>query len=210
MKKIKVLNLYAGIGGNRKLWENVDVTAVEMNAEIAKIYQDFFPDDKVIVGDAHEYLLKHYKEFDFIWSSPPCQTNSRLNKFTRHQLDRYPDLTLYQQYIFLTHHYNCKFVIENVIPYYHPLIEPQISDRHCFWSNFHITNLKIDKPKRFMRLKKEQLMSFLGINLKENIYLDGNHDECQILRNCVHPKLGLHIFNAAFKTKQTLLGDVHK
>lgn len=26
---IKVLNLYAGIGGNRKLWEGVEVTAVE-------------------------------------------------------------------------------------------------------------------------------------------------------------------------------------
>jgi len=71
---MKVLNLYAGIGGNRKLWEDVDVTAVELNPDIAKIYQDFFPNDKVIVADAHKYLLKHYKEFDFIWSSPPCQT----------------------------------------------------------------------------------------------------------------------------------------
>ena len=72
--KLKVLNLYAGIGGNRKLWTNVDVTAIEINSEIAKIYQDFFPDDKVIIGDAHKYLLEHYKEFDFIWSSPPCPT----------------------------------------------------------------------------------------------------------------------------------------
>ena len=54
MSKIKVLNLYAGIGGNRKLWENVDVTAVEWKPEIAVIYQDFFPDDKVIITDAHK------------------------------------------------------------------------------------------------------------------------------------------------------------
>ena len=40
---MKVLNLYAGIGGNRKLWQDVDVTAVELNPQIAKIYQDFFP-----------------------------------------------------------------------------------------------------------------------------------------------------------------------
>jgi hypothetical protein len=39
--KIKILNLYAGLGGNRKLWKNVEVTAVENNPEIAKIYQDF-------------------------------------------------------------------------------------------------------------------------------------------------------------------------
>ena len=59
--KIKVLNLYAGIGGNRKLWENVDVMAIEINPKIAEIYQDFFPDDKVIIADAHQYLLEHFE-----------------------------------------------------------------------------------------------------------------------------------------------------
>ena len=57
-----MLNLYSGIGGNRKLWDNVEVTAVEINSQIAKIYQDFFPKDKVVVGDAHKYLIEHYKE----------------------------------------------------------------------------------------------------------------------------------------------------
>ena len=33
---MKILNLYAGIGGNRKLWKDVQVTAVELNSEIAK------------------------------------------------------------------------------------------------------------------------------------------------------------------------------
>jgi len=51
---VRVLNLYAGIGGNRKYWENVEVTAVEYNEEIAMIYKDHFPNDNVIVGDAHE------------------------------------------------------------------------------------------------------------------------------------------------------------
>ncbi len=77
---MRVLNLYAGIGGNRKLWEDVEVTAVEINEKIAAIYQDFFPDDKVVVGDAHAYLLEHFGEFDFIWSSPPCPTHSQLGK----------------------------------------------------------------------------------------------------------------------------------
>ena len=70
---IKVLNLYAGIGGNRKLWEDVEVTAVEIEPSIARAYQHFFPNDKIIIGDAHQYLLKHYSEFEFIWASPPAE-----------------------------------------------------------------------------------------------------------------------------------------
>ena len=87
-KMIKVLNLYAGIGGNRKLWKDVDVTAVEINPEIAKIYQDFFPMDNVIITDAHKYLLEHYKEFDFIWSSPPCPTHSRFNFLNNERIEQ--------------------------------------------------------------------------------------------------------------------------
>ena len=53
--EMKILNLYCGIGGNRKNWGNEhEITAVENNPKIAKIYQDFFPEDKVIVADAHQ------------------------------------------------------------------------------------------------------------------------------------------------------------
>ena len=68
---IKVLNLYAGLGGNRQLWSGVDVTAVEMDEKIANVYSRNNPDDTVIIGDAHKYLLENYQDFDFIWSSPP-------------------------------------------------------------------------------------------------------------------------------------------
>ena len=74
---MKVLNLYAGIGGNRKLWQDVEVTAVELNPKIAEIYQDLFPDDTVVVGDAHQYLLDHFKEFDFIRCQKGCSKSYR-------------------------------------------------------------------------------------------------------------------------------------
>ena len=53
---------------NLKKWTgNIEVTAVEIDPKIAKVYQDQNPNDTVIIGDAHEYLLKHFSEFDFIW-----------------------------------------------------------------------------------------------------------------------------------------------
>ena len=67
MKK-KILNLYAGIGGNRKLWGNeYEITAVELDNETANVYKDYFPNDNVIVTDAHEYLLNNYDKYDFIY-----------------------------------------------------------------------------------------------------------------------------------------------
>ena len=44
---MKILNLYAGIGGNRKLWgNNHEIVAVENDINIAKIYKDFYPNDE--------------------------------------------------------------------------------------------------------------------------------------------------------------------
>ncbi|MDF1498839.1 MAG: DNA cytosine methyltransferase, partial [Patescibacteria group bacterium] len=127
---MKILNLYSGIGGNRKLWtpkgDDHTITAVEYKPEIAKIYQDFFPNDKVIVADAHQYLLDHYNEFDFIWSSPPCPTHSDIRRCgvkAGQYKALYPAMELYQEIILLRHFSNGKWVVENVKPYYKPLIE---------------------------------------------------------------------------------------
>jgi len=127
--KIKVLNLYAGIGGNRWLWENVEVTAVEINPEIAEVYRKNFSKDEVIVGDAHQFLIDNFKDFDFICTSPPCPTHSRMR--LNHKKKVYPDMKLYQEIIFLKHHFKGKWLVENVIPYYEPLIAPtQTLQRH--------------------------------------------------------------------------------
>lgn len=207
MKKIKVLNLYAGLGGNRKLWDNVEVTAVELEENIASVYLKFFPEDRLIIGDAHEYLLKHYSEFDFIWSSPPCQKNSRMAKGTRHPTKYYPDLSLYQEFIFLSHFYKGKFIIENVVPYYEPLIPPTKKiGRHLFWANFDLPNLDFKTPKNFIKADSPQeiefLKNWLGLNYEGNLYYKKNHSPGQILRNCVHPEIGIQIFNSAFNKKE--------
>jgi len=195
---MKVLNLYAGLGGNRKHWYDCEVTAVERNKEIADVYQRLHPEDTVIVGDAHEYLRRNFREFDFIWSSPPCQTHSRMNKATRHKSRRFPDMSLYEEILFLTHFYKGSWVVENVDPYYEPLIKAKKIGRHLFWSSFSFEADDVKRPKNFINMAnvagKKALMDWLGIHYEGNIYYAGNHCPAQILRNCVHPDLGLQIF----------------
>ncbi len=198
---MRVLNLYAGVGGNRKLWDGCDVTAVENDERIATVYQRLYPNDTVIVGDAHQYLLDHADEYDFIWTSPPCQTHSRMMKATRHKTKRYSDMSLYQEILFLQHFYKGQWVVENVNPYYDALIKPtQIVGRHYFWSNldllWEIQDVK--RPANFINTAnlagKQALMDWLGIQFPEVIYYGSNHCPCQILRNCVHPLVGKQIF----------------
>jgi len=214
LNKIRVLNLYAGIGGNRKLWENVEVTAIENNPEIAKIYQDFFPNDKVIVTDAHQYLLERFKEFDFIWSSPPCPSHSRFrflwksdgkningNKISGSSF-LYPDMKLYEEIIFLKTFCNTKFCIENVISYYKPLVPCIESGNHYYWTNFYFKPLKNDA--RFIRSQHlEEIEKMMGFDLSK--YNLPTRLRKKLLNNCVLPEYGLHVFNCAFKQQQTRL-----
>lgn len=196
---MKVLNLYSGIGGNRKLWTDVEVTAVEYNPKIADIYKDFFPNDTVIIGDAHQYLLEHYKEFDFVWSSPPCPTHSRISKMfvdapaERARPAKYPDMKLYQEIIFLTHFFKGKFCVENVIGYYEPLIKPVELGRHYFWSNFKMPNKGKAVADNVLRGSVNEMEEIKGFSLagRKGIRKD------QTIRNSVNPIIGLEILNAA-------------
>ena len=199
MKILKILNLYAGIGGNRKYWRNRQITAIENNSQIADVYKDLFPQDRIIIGDAHEYLLKHYMDFDFIWSSPPCQSHSsfRQNIGVRYRGTKavYPDMRLYQEILFLKYNFKGLWVIENVKPYYTPLIEPsQILQRHYLWSNFNI------KQKEFKKdvIRRAQIPD---LQKKHRFNLDGYNipNKRQILRNCIAPEIGEYILKYACK-----------
>lgn len=205
MNKIKVLNLYAGIGGNRKLWRGVEVTAVENNKKVAQVYKDYFPEDKVIIADAHKYLLEHFKEFNFIWSSPPCKSHSRMRKnvaVPRGQVKPcYVDMRLWQEILFLEYYFKGLWVVENVEVYYNALIKPKKIQRHYFWSNFFIPDIKLDSDN-IERGKIKEWEARFGFNLDN--YGFGKRKDV-ILKNCVHPKLSLHIFNSAYKVKQKRL-----
>lgn len=199
---MKVLNLYAGLGGNRKFWRDCEVTAVESDPKIAATYSDLYPNDTVVVGDAHQFLLDNHQEFDFIWASPPCQSHSRMIRSGRNRKPRYPDFQLYQEVVFLQHNFEGCWVVENVKPYYEPLVKPtgQVG-RHLFWANFEFDVEDVPRPSNFINLAtvagSEALKEWLGIHYEGNIYYDGNNCPAQVLRNCVHPNVGLGIYQAA-------------
>ena len=191
---MKILNLYAGIGGNRKLWgDEHEITAVEIEPNIAKIYQDLYPNDTVIVGDAHEFLRQHFREYDFIWASPPCPTHSVL-QMTRYHDEKlkYPDMTLYQEIIGLQTFFKGKWVIENVKPYYRPLIQPSFSiGRHYFWSSDFIMTAQFPSEYSQVESDVKGMQILYGFDLSK---YRKTVDARKVLRNCVKPEIGKYIF----------------
>ena len=202
---MKILNLYACLGGNRYKWDEVtdiEVTAVELDPELARLYQERFPNDKVIVEDAHQYLLDHYKEFDFIWSSPPCPTHSVTNHFLNAQgVVRYPDMNLYQEIIFLDTFFKGKYCIENVKPYYEPLVAAKKRDRHLYWTNFNLPNILSDRQappitanKARRKTQHFDLCKFHDIDLSN---YKGSQDLGKVARNLVDYEAGKTILETA-------------
>jgi DNA (cytosine-5)-methyltransferase 1 len=214
---MKVLNLYACLGGNRLLWDNCEVTAVELDPELARLYQERFPKDTVIVTDAHQYLLDHYREFDFIWSSPPCPSHSRARYWNSSNYDNntdavYPDIKLYEEILFLEHYFKGKYVVENVIPYYEPLIPAKKRGRHLFWTNFPIPNVISERKLKIVEkgVEMKRLVSFHNYDFTK---YKGEQFVYKIARNLVDYEAGKTIFDTARgiinkkDTKQTSIFD---
>ena len=216
-EQLKILNLYAGIGGNRRLWDNMNVTAVENDPDIAAVYRDHFPDDTVIEGDAHEYLINHLSEFDFIWSSPPCPTHGQMEGVNHAQHGaRYPDMDLYQEIIILKNraeYYGFNYCVENVVSYYDPLIEPQKQDRHYYWSDVNIpavetptlrkknSEIRDESPDIGSGFSYKRHEKVLGFDLSS--YDISQSKKEKMLKNCVQPEEGKAILESVINKRKS-------
>jgi len=202
---MKILNLYACLGGNRYKWNEVakeagieiEVTAIEWDEELAKLYQERFPNDTVIVADANKYLLDHYQEYDFIWSSPPCPTHSRA-RFARRNttVPAYPDMKLYQEIIFLDKWFKGKYIVENVIPYYQPLISAQKKGRHLYWTNFNLPN-NLNERKASIMEGKNEVENWSEFHQYDFTKYKGKQRTDKIARNLVDYEAGRTILETA-------------
>jgi DNA (cytosine-5)-methyltransferase 1 len=202
---MKILNLYACLGGNRYKWDEVakekgieiEVTAVELDEELAKLYSKRFPNDKVIVTDAHQFLLERHQEFDFIWSSPPCPSHSKA-RFARKQTTKaiYPDMKLYEEVLFLQHCFNGKYVVENVIPYYEPLIPAKKRGRHLYWTNFNLPT-ELNERKSSIMEGKDEVSKWCEFHDYDFRQYKGKQRTDKIARNLVDYEAGRTIFETA-------------
>ena len=205
MSKYKILNLYACLGGNRYKWDEVadiEVTAVELDPELAKMYQERFPNDTVIVADAHQYLLDNYKEFDFIWTSPPCPTHSRARYWNSSNYDTttkavYPSMMLYEEILFLEHYFKGKYVVENVIPYYEPLVPAKKRGRHLYWTNFNLPSDLRDRRFKISQTKNE-LQGLCKFHEYDFTKYEGKQSKLKIGRNLVDYEAGKTILETVF------------
>lgn len=202
---MKVLNLYACLGGNRYKWDEVDpeleVTAVELDPYLAELYQERFPNDTVIVGEAHQYLLDNYQDFDFIWTSPPCPTHSRARYWgfgANGKKPVYPDMKLYEEVIFLEHHCKTKYVVENVIPYYEPMFNPKKRDRHLYWANFNLPNILSNRHFNGMAQAKNEVDKLCEFHDYDFRRYKGTQPINKIARNLVDYEAGKTIFEIAY------------
>lgn len=212
---MKILNLYACLGGNRYKWgDEHEITAVELDPELARMYQERFPNDTVIIADAHQYLLDHYKEFDFIWTSPPCPSHSRMRRTNTGEGERmskatFPDMKLYEEIIFLDNFFDGKYCVENVIPYYEPLIPAKKRGRHLYWTNFNLpSDLGDRRADNFIHSTAKDLYEFHQIDLTS---YKGTQRKDKIARNLVDYEAGKTILDTAMgvmtslQTKQSSL-----
>ena len=175
------------------------MTAVELDPELARMYQERFPNDTVIVADAHQYLLDHYEEFEdgFIWTSPPCPSHSKA-RFARRNTTQpiYPDMKLYQEILFLQHNFKGKYVVENVIPYYEPLIPAKKRGRHLYWTNFNLPNKLSNRKCNFMEGKNE-VQNWCEFHDYDFTKYKGTQRKDKIARNLVDYEAGKKILETA-------------
>lgn len=205
---MKILNLYCGLGGNRRGWPPGDyVTAVDIDPGVLGEYEKAFPQDQCVLDDAHEFLRLNFREYDAIWSSPPCQSHSRMSRvnYGRHAFTAYPDFRLYEEVVFLQANCEAPWIVENVVPFYRMPIRGEIRGRHVFWSNKYVPQFTVKGLDPTVCTRRE-LAKELGFDYEGNIY-QGSNDPLKVMRNCVHPEIGRIIYEEVFVDSSVDLAD---
>ena len=210
---MRVLDLYAGLGGSDKGIRSVlekkgidyEYVAIEIDPKVAEAHRKNNPGSRVIVADALSWLPE-VKNFDFVWASPPCKTHSKWNMVWASRREKHPkpDPTLW----FLIREFRSlgiNFVVENVDPYYKDPCKPTIKiGRHQFWTSFPIKKFDfISREKPFPEMTIRDWLQYHQLETVEG----KAQDKRQALRNCTHYSIAAGIFEQFLEPK--ILGLEH-
>ena len=101
------------------------------------------------------------------------------------------------------HQRDKKWVVENAIPYYQPLIKPSVELlRHLFWSNFNIPYCEFEDKTVIKYVKGNN--GLYGVSLS-NYAIENKR---QILRNMVNPELWKYILDRAIEKEIPIQGSL--
>ena len=105
---MKAVDLFCGAGGAAQGLKNAGFSKI-VGIDIE--YQPEYPFE-FIHSDVFNVELDFFKDFDFVWSSPPCQAYTFATEKSRNLGKVYPDLVKLTRQLLLK--INKPFVIENV------------------------------------------------------------------------------------------------
>lgn len=124
---------------------------------------------------------------------------------------KYPDMKLYEEIILLDNFFEGKYVVENVISYYNPLIPPKKRNRHYYWTNFNLPNDLNERKAPSMTRTKDELNEWIKFYDYDFNKYKGSKDKRTIARNLIDYEAGKTILDTAVgimkikETKQTKL-----
>lgn len=121
-------------------------------------------------------------------------THCYLGRIDReNQKGKLPDLRLYSLIYFLKAHFKGLWIVENVKPYYSPLIKPNITlGRHVFWCNFSINKKEFREKEHFNALKDVARVKNLNLEfIRQTGFKGALH---YLVQNAVNPKISSWIF----------------
>jgi DNA (cytosine-5)-methyltransferase 1 len=117
-------------------------------------------------------------------------------------------MKLYEEIIFLQTFFKGKYCIENVIPYYEPLIPAQKRGRHLYWTNFVLPKVLSNRNSPNMecqelglnknkKIGKTSFIQFCEFHDYDFTKYKGSQDKEKMARNLVDYEAGRTIFETA-------------
>jgi DNA (cytosine-5)-methyltransferase 1 len=108
-------------------------------------------------------------------------------------------MKLYEEILFLEAYFDGKYVVENVIPFYDPLIPAQKRGRHLYWCNFTLPNNIGERIEGngLIGSAKNEVAALGKFHDYDFSQYKGEQRMNKIARNLVDYEAGLTIFNTA-------------